>query len=452
MQMIKRSLILFLIGVFLPISVYAGNISYNGKTTSDNKYTFTITANDLDLNYISGKIKITNGYITNITMSNNWVNKTGNNNEFYFYHDDINSGNYEIATVEVTMTNNSTYTISNINYGTYKCQKDIYENYFDSNGNITTKDIYDKTCNLSKDATLKSLTTNVGEFTKPFSKNNYYYNLKISKDTKIITFKASTSDDNAKIISGLTCDATKSNECRIIVTSQNGNTITYYITLITDEVSSLITDFKVSGGVLSENFTNTKYDYTVTINKNASEIYFNFNLNGTNYTSDKCSALATNCKLTINEKTYTFNLINQEVTSTTSKDTQTKIDNSTNKTTTKKTSKATSKSNSKTTSKKNTDSATSKTTEDDTSLNEVSTSNKEELEENVDTDEEETIDPVEYNKNKETTNIELSSKDEEVNDYKTTSNKKNLILTILICLANVLLVVIIITFIKKRKR
>ena len=168
MKKIKTILILFIITILLPFVVEAGNIRFNYPTkTSANTYEFTLTVDNINLNSISGSIGVTNGTITKITMSNNWINKTGTNNTFYFYHDGASTGSYTVATIEVTMTGNSEYTINNLKYGLNKCVME-QGNYFGENGNLVSKSTYESTCSKSKDATLKSITVSSGTLSPKF--------------------------------------------------------------------------------------------------------------------------------------------------------------------------------------------------------------------------------------------------------------------------------------------
>jgi hypothetical protein len=456
MQRFKKTLIFILIYIILPVRVNAGSISFNNpQTTSSNKYTFTITTNDLDLNYIKGNLNITNGVISNITMANGWINKTGNNNEFYFYYDGISKGSYQVATVEVTMSDNSVYTVSNLKYGTYTCQIDSGL-IFGEAGKITDSETYNNTCNLSKDATLKSLSSSVGAFTTSFNRNNYYYNLKVSSDVKVVTFNAIPSDSSAKIISGQSCDVTVNKECQIKVAAAYGNTKTYYVYIINEQTTSNeITNFKVVGGSLNTAFKTDVYEYTLTPSDNATDIYFTFDFNNQNLTSGKCSTLASNCKLTVNQKTYTFNLVKQDETTANCEDNKTTTTDNSSSSSSKTASKKTNKTNNQKTSKQTTSSTTtSKNTESNTTEAEASTSSTEEIDENIVKDEEETIDPVEYNKNKtETTDNDTleESKVDDTIDFHKSNNKKNLIIAIIICAANIVLGLAIGIFINKHK-
>ena len=122
MKKIKNILFVLIIMVLFPKIVYAGDIRFNEPVkTSPNTYEFTVVVNNINLNVITGNLSISNGTITNVKMSSSWMNKTGNNNNFYFYHDGASTGSYTVATIEVTMTGNSEYKVNNLSYKLNKC-------------------------------------------------------------------------------------------------------------------------------------------------------------------------------------------------------------------------------------------------------------------------------------------------------------------------------------------
>jgi len=214
------------------------------------KIMFSLIIKDIDLNYIKGNISVTNGTITNITTTSGWMNKTGINNSFYFYHDGIKVGDYLVATFEVTMSmaGNSQYSIENINYGTYNCQKDMYGNYFGENGDIVSESVFNNTCGKSKDATLKSLSPSVGILSPSFSSEHYYYALNVPNTVSSVVFDTITTNKYASV-SGKKCILTSNvTDCNIKVTSEAGSIQNYYVTVFKENSvssDSFITNFKV---------------------------------------------------------------------------------------------------------------------------------------------------------------------------------------------------------------
>ena len=101
----KRIIFLLFISLFLTMkNVNAGTLSWKNATQlSSNTFEFYLEASDLNLNYVSGIWEIENGKIIDITMNDGWINKTGNNNTFYYVHDGIKSGNYKIATIKIVL-------------------------------------------------------------------------------------------------------------------------------------------------------------------------------------------------------------------------------------------------------------------------------------------------------------------------------------------------------------
>jgi hypothetical protein len=444
----KLMVIILLLAFFTPIKVLAGslNISSDGKV-SNNKYVVNLTANQVDANYVSGTLNTTNAKITNIVMSNGWVNKTGDNSTFYFYHDGVSSGNYVIATFEVEMTNSSVYSLSNLSYGVYKCKSDSVGNLFGEAGKIVDSNTYSNTCLLSSDATLKSLTPSVGSFTNSFSKSNYYYNLNVSSNVTSVSFNAVVNDANAKVVSGEVCSLTSATTtCKIVVASQKGNTSTYTVTVYkaqdVSSSSSLITNFVVHNGVISETFNKDVYVYNLTPNANATDIYFTFNMNGESFTSNKCDANASSCKLTIklNGKSYvyTFN-INSDSSNVVSS-------TKTNKKTTISSNTSVKKSSSKKSS-----TTTSKAT-DTTKVEDVVTSNEEVSVDKIEesnTEEDETIDPLDYKESNKTVEVEEeeTTSDSVISNDSVSTNY----LFIILCMVNLVLGLLVGIFIKRKQ-
>ncbi len=328
----KKNKFLFIIAIIyflIPIFVYAGEIRFNNPTQkSKNVYTFTLTAEDVSLNYITGDLSTPNATITSVTMASGWKNATGKNNHFYFYHDGKSSGNYKIATFEVKITDDSYYKVSNLNYGINKCSVDMYNNYFGENGSLVSKDKYNQTCLLSKDATLKSLSISSGVLSPSFDSALELYSANVENNISSVTFKAVPNNEKA-IVSGATCALNVGlNTCKIIVKAEAGNTKTYTVTVTRKNKASnppivssdaSISNLVVHGGTLQTAFNSNVREYNLKVDKNAESIYFTFEINSNNqkFTSEKCSIFADTCKLTITAEdgiskiTYIFHLINE---------------------------------------------------------------------------------------------------------------------------------------------
>ncbi len=311
----KKLKIIFLLTIavmLLPLMVNAGAIRFNNPVkTSNNTYEFTLTIENMNLNYISGDLKITNGKITKINMSSSWINKTDNSHSFYFYHNGRSSGNYKVATIEVTMTDNSEYTVNNLKYGLNKCHIDSYGNYFGENGNIVSKAIYDATCKISKDASLKYLKANEGKLSPIFESTLELYSMTVENQTDKITFEATPNNSKTKIISRLSCSLKVGiNLCKIVTQAEAGNQKTYTITVTRKNENNLIlsndasiSNLEVHGGTLTKKFSANIKEYNVKVDKNTKNIYFTFvtNSNKQKYTSKPCSITedTKTCKLTI---------------------------------------------------------------------------------------------------------------------------------------------------------
>lgn len=331
MKLLKKYFILLIIGVLLPNFVKAGSISFSqAEKISELSYKFTLSVEDISLNYIDGKINITNGTISKITMASGWVNKTGNNNNFHFYHNGASNGNYTVATIEVAMTGNSRYTIENLKYGLHKCTIDNYNLYYNENGNVVSRAEYNASiCSVNSDATLKSLTTSNGNISPTFDKALELYNITVPNSVSNLTFYAIPNSNKAKVISGTTCSLKVGiTVCKIVVQAEAGNTKTYSITVTRKnaENNSLSTDasirdLQVHNGTLTKTFNPNIKEYDVKVDKGANYIYFTFvaNSNGQTYTSQKCNITTDTktCTLTITaedkqtKKSYVFNIIQE---------------------------------------------------------------------------------------------------------------------------------------------
>lgn len=313
MKKIKVYKLILIICLLLPLKVKAGSISFNDPIKiSNDTYSFNITINDLQMNYLTGDLAITNGKITKITMKNEWQNHTGLQNHFYFYRSGILNGSYEVATIEVKMTGNSEYTVNNLDYGANKCTKENGR-YFNNVGKWVTEEEYNKTCN--HDNTLKGLSLSVGKLAPAFDSAIYYYNVVVPPTTPSITFNPVVNNPLSKIMTPTTCALNDTiNRCPITIKSASGDLRTYIIMVsrVNNTIPSpKVTDFKVYGGSLSPSFQENVTIYTITPNENATHVYFSFLLNGNYHETKKCKiedTAACNLTVTINEesKKYTF--------------------------------------------------------------------------------------------------------------------------------------------------
>lgn len=342
MKKIKEMFFLLIVILFLPIVVKAGAIRFNDPVkTSPNTYQFTLTVENMNLNYISGNLNITNGIITKIDMDSSWINKTGNQYDFYFYHNGRKGGSYTVATIEVTMTDNSKYTVSNLKYGLNKCTKDSYGNYFGENGSIVSKSTYDATCSISKDASLKSLTVSNGFLSPIFESTLELYSVTVDNEISQITFQGTPNHSKTKIISGTSCSLKVGiNLCKITTQAEAGNQKTYTITVTrknafhnTLSTDASITDFKVHGGSLTKAFQPNVKEYDLKMDKNSKSVYFTFttNSNKQNHTSKSCNVTedTKTCKLTITAEdgittnSYIFNILQENKSNQSSSNTNT---------------------------------------------------------------------------------------------------------------------------------
>ena len=331
MKSMKMLFTVFIVVLFMPIVVHAGSIRFNTpEKLSPTSYRFTLTIQDMDLNFVSGSISITNGTISKIEMANGWVNQTGNNTSFYFYRDGVMSGNYTIATIYVTMTGNSEYSISNANYGVNKCKKDIYGIYFGDTGSVVSESVFRSVCGKSKDATLKSLSLSSGTLSPSFSPSLETYSAVVENHISAIVFSPVVNHNKAKVITSTNCALKVGlNTCKLVVQAESGDTKTYSVTVIrkgsnNGSVSSdaSINNLKVNGGTLTTLFSSSRTEYDVKVAKNINQLTFSFtmNSNGQKMTSGPCSITpdTAKCKLTItaedgvSTRMYTFNILHEE--------------------------------------------------------------------------------------------------------------------------------------------
>lgn len=361
MKKIKNYLLFLIVLCICPIVVQAGTIRFNTPVkTSENTYEFTLTVDNIKLNAISGNISITNGTITNIIMSSSWINQTGNSGNFYFYRNGGQTGSYTVATIQVTMTGNSEYKIENWEYNLNKCKMDKYNHYFGEDGTLVSKETYDKTCSISKDASLKTLKPSQGTLSPTFNSSLELYSMTVGNSTSSISFSTTTNSSKAKVISGNTCSLKVGlNLCKITVRAEAGNEKTYTITVTRKNTSggtasndASIKNLQVHGATLTKTFNSQTTEYDLKPDKNANSIYFTFTMNSNNqtYTSQSCglTSATKTCKLTVTaedgvtKKSYVFNILQDSTTSTNNTTNNTTGSTSTSSSTNKNTSTNTS--------------------------------------------------------------------------------------------------------------
>ncbi len=333
----RLKFVVFLFCLFLACNrVHASSISLtDSKKTSATTYEFALTIQDMKLNTIQGTFNITNGSISRITMQSNWINKTGTNNEFYFYHDGAISGNYTIAIIEVTMHDNSRYSLPKVSYNYNTCMKDIYGNFFGENGTLVLESEFNKTCSKSKDASLKSLKPNVGSLSPSFDSSLELYSMTVENQVRSITWNAIPNGTHAKVISGTTCSLNPGvNLCKIVIAAEAGNQKTYTVTVTrkyeNNKIASndaSISNLVVHGGILSPSFQPDKKVYSVKVGKTTQKLYFTFitNSDKKSHTSDACNVgnATTSCTLTIiaddgiTKNSYVFLIVHDEEIDTT---------------------------------------------------------------------------------------------------------------------------------------
>lgn len=314
MKLIKKILINLILILILPFVVNAAS----------NTYKFEIRVNDLNVNNITGTFDITDGTIKSIKMANGWENKTGLNNEFYFSAPKVLKGSYIVATIEVENNGNSYYQTKNLTYNLLKCKQDKYGTYYDQNGTQVNESKYTKAC-LNNNANLKSLSLNSGKISPSFDPLIYEYIAYVPNEVSKVEINATPEASTSKITSGTTCDLNEGiNTCNVVVTALDKTTKTYTIKITRAKKENkseiIISNFQVINADLQEDFNQNITTYNIKVHDNKKQIYFKFNQNGNDYTSEACdlSKGASKCllKVSLLDKsktiTYTFNIIGAE--------------------------------------------------------------------------------------------------------------------------------------------
>ncbi len=303
----KRIIFLIFISLFLTMkNVSAGTLSWKNATQlSSNTFEFYLEASDLNLNYVSGIWEIENGKIIDITMNDGWINKTGNNNTFYYVHDGIKSGNYKIATIKIELVADGKTKINQIDMGSNKCLKDSYANYFSPSGTIINEQDYKKVC-LSNDASLKNLILSDGTLSPSFQSNITNYTTTVSYQVNQLRYTPILNNQKAKIISKNSCDLQVcSNQCEILIEAENGDRKTYTITVLRENETanpSLSNDASLKSliihdGILFPNFEPSNETYSTIVGFDIESLTWNATPN-----HEKAKIISENhCSLVVGE-------------------------------------------------------------------------------------------------------------------------------------------------------
>lgn len=272
-------------------NVNAGTLSWKNATQlSSNTFEFYLEASDLNLNYVSGIWEIENGKIIDITMNDGWINKTGNNNTFYYVHDGIKSGNYKIATIKIELVADGKTKINQIDMGSNKCLKDSYANYFSPSGTIINEQDYKKVC-LSNDASLKNLILSDGTLSPSFQSNITNYTTTVSYQVNQLRYTPILNNQKAKIISENHCSlVVGENVCKIIVEAEDKSQKTYmiYVTRESEKTNETINndtsirDLTIENGILTEEFDPKQKEYTIEIDESVKTITLKYTMNANN--------------------------------------------------------------------------------------------------------------------------------------------------------------------------
>lgn len=288
-------------------NVSAGTLSWkNFKRLSPNTFEFYLEAEDLKLNYLSGEWNVENGHIVEITMNDGWINTTGNNNKFYYYHNGIKSGNYRIATIKIELIKDGTTKIQNLQMDSHTCTKDHLNNYFDPNGTITNENNYKKLC-FNNDNTLRNLIISNGTLSPAFQSNIEFYQTTVEHNTNKIIFTPLLSNTKSKIISDNTCHLNiGQNNCKIIIEAENGDQKTYTIEVTRKEEiknptlsdNATLKSLTISNGILSPSFDSNIFSYTTKVENDINSITWEAIPN-----HSKANVLTTYCALEVGENT-----------------------------------------------------------------------------------------------------------------------------------------------------
>ena len=117
----------------------------------------------------------------------------------------------------------------------------------------------------SNDATLKSLTTDVGTFESEFASEKYEYTVNVTDKTDSITINAETNDEKATILSGVGVHALDGDETTINVTVEaEDGTIKIYTIKVVKSITTerLLENISISNDLCSSNNCNLIPDFS----------------------------------------------------------------------------------------------------------------------------------------------------------------------------------------------
>ena len=123
----------------------------------------------------------------------------------------------------------------------------------------------------SNDATLKSLTPNVGTLSPAFAPATTTYTMEVNDEVNSITFTGVPNNAAGKIISGANCDLTAGLSCPIVVQAEDGTKKTYTVNVTKKKevpvVSSdkTLASLEVTGYKLDPEFDKEKTSYFISV-------------------------------------------------------------------------------------------------------------------------------------------------------------------------------------------
>lgn len=224
---------LFIFTVVLPVNAAtSGALAFSGNDTHTLNSSFTL---DIAVVNNGGTITTVGGQVT-VSDSNclklekvDYVddNSDVNGTKFSFFSQRGKAGNFTIA--RATFKAGAASCSTNVNL--------VGSNITFTNNDINSTNISKKitiidnnpTPSKSSDATLSSLTPNVGSLSPSFNKDTMNYSLTVGSDVGSVNFTTSTTDEKATV-SGNTCNLTgESTTCKIVVTAEDGTKKEYTV-------------------------------------------------------------------------------------------------------------------------------------------------------------------------------------------------------------------------------
>lgn len=283
-------LIILLCSCMICTNVFAEEdspLKWATQQTGNNTFRFTLSAENIDLNYVSGVIQLTNGRITNIQTIGDWINRTGNEKEFYFYRNGISRGTYQIAYIDVEIYGDSSFEVDAYTSRANTCAKDPYGLYFGPEGTIITEEAYRQQC-FNGDATLRFLYTSSGTLSPEFNSDILKYTITVPWNIDTMTFDPIVNVSSSKVITDKTCKLNgpgSATTCEIIVEAENGTRRIYQIIVNREKEpepvksnDTSISDLVVGNGTLTEEFRKEITEYTIYVKKGTEYVSFEYTL------------------------------------------------------------------------------------------------------------------------------------------------------------------------------